>query len=360
MEIGIIGLPGVGKTAFFSLLTGAAVETGYGGGRPSANVGIGRVPDSRIDKLSAIFKPRKTTYATIRFTDVAGLQRSDGGQSHTAEFLNDIRDVDCLVHVVRAFESDMVPHVEGSIDPLRDLEIVQNELLLTDWSFVETRLERIEKTRMKRPEVAKEEPILRRCMDALENNQPLSSVEFTDEEENLMAGYTFFTRKPIIVVVNLDEDQVQSGDYPGSEAVQNWCEEHSFPLLAISAQVELEISQLEADDREMFMEDYRLSEIGIERLSRAAYHHLGLISYFTVGEDEVRAWTVRDGATAKEAGGKIHSDIARGFIRAEVAAYDDFIAYGSMAALKEKGLLRLEGKDYKVKDADIMNFRFNV
>lgn len=359
MDIGIIGLPGVGKTSFFNLLTGAGVEAGYGG-RAAANVGVGRVPDPRIDKLSAIFNPRKTTYATIRFIDVAGLEKSQGGQSRTAEFLNAIRTVDCLVHVVRAFESDVVPHVEGSVDPLRDLETVQNELVLTDWSLVETRLERIAKSRTKNPEAAKEEPVLRKCMEALENNQPLRNVQFTEEEERLLVGYTLFTRKPMIVVVNLDEDQLQSGEYPNKNGVEKWCQEQSVPLLAISAQVELEISQLDEDDRTLFMKDYGLTETGIERLARAAYRHLGLISFFTVGEDEVRAWTIKEGSTAKEAGGKIHSDIARGFIRAEVTSYEDFMTYGSMAALKEKGLLRLEGKDYIVKDGDIMSFRFNV
>lgn len=360
MEIGIVGLPSVGKTTIFNLLTGAGVEAGYGA-KGSANVGVGKVPDARIDKLSRIFNPKKTTYATIQFTDIAGLETSASGQkSRTSEFLSAIRNADCLVHIVRAFQSDIVPHVEGSIDPMRDLETVQNELLLTDWGFVETRLERIEKNRMKSSEAAKEEPVLRRCMEALEEGRPLSTVEFTEDEERLMVGYTFFTRKPMIVVVNLDEDQLVSKDYPRKEELSRWCSEHGIPLLEMSAEVELEINQLEEDDRSAFMEEYGLTETGIERLARAAYHHLGLISFFTVGEDEVRAWTIRQGATAKEAGGKIHSDIARGFIRAEVCSYDDFIQYGSLTALKEKGLLRLEGKDYIVQDADIMSFRFNV
>lgn len=360
MEIGIIGLPGVGKTTIFNLLTGADVEAGYGA-KGSANIGVAKVPDARIDKLSEIFNPKKTTYATIRFTDIAGLEKSSGGQkSRTSEFLSAIRNADCLVHIVRAFHSDIVPHVEGSIDPMRDLEIVQNELLLTDWSLVETRLERISKNRMKSPDAAKEEPVLKRCLEALENGKPLSSLALSEEEERLLVGYTFFTRKPVIVVVNLDEEQLQNGDYPKKAELENWCAEHNVPLLEMSAAVELEISQLDESDREEFMKEYGLTQSGIERLARAAYHHLGLISFFTVGEDEVRAWTIRKGATAKEAGGKIHSDIARGFIRAEVCSYEDFIKYGSLAAVKEKGLLRLEGKDYIVQDADIMSFRFSV
>ncbi|NLV92360.1 MAG: redox-regulated ATPase YchF [Firmicutes bacterium] len=360
MDIGIIGLSGVGKTSFFNLLTGGKADAGYGGGRGQANMGMGRVPDPRIDRLSAVFQPKKTTYATIRFIDVAGLQPSTQGERRTGDFLNDIRNVDCLVHVVRGFASDVVPHVAGSIDPLRDLELIHNELLLTDWGFVETRLEKLAKERVKNPNLAKEEPILRRCMEALEEGRPLSTVDLSEDEEKLMAGYTFFTRKPMIIVVNLDEDQLQSGEYPNQSQVQEWCRDHALPLIEVSAQVELEISQLDEADRDLFMEEYGLKETGIARLARTAYSHLGLISFFTVGQDEVRAWTVRDGATAQEAGGKIHSDIARGFIRAEVCSYADFIEHGSMAALKEKGLLRLEGKDYKVKDADIMTFRFNV
>lgn len=352
MKIGIVGTPQVGKSTIFQLLTNVTAAVGS-----KANQGIAKVPDLRVDKLSGMFSPKKTTYATIEFVDIAGVIK---GQGNTREFLNAIRDVDALVQVVRAFESEMVPTVDGSIDPMKDLSEIQEELLLTDWSFLETRLERLEKQRAKDPNAAKELALLEKCKGVLEQDLPLRTLELSQEEEKLIRGYEFFTKKPLIIVANLDENQIQSGQFPNKAQLVAWVTERDIPLVEMSGQVEMEISQLESEDAKEFMSELGIEQPGIARLAQAVYQHLGLISYFTVGEDEVRAWTIKKGSTARQAAGKIHSDIERGFIRAEVTSYPDFIEHGSIQALKERGLYRLEGKDYIVQDGDIMSFRFNV
>jgi GTP-binding protein YchF len=318
------------------------------------------VPDRRIDRLSKLYKPRKTIYAQIEFFDVVGLVRgASQGQGVGNQFLNAIRDADAIIHVLRVFRNDDVVHVDGSIDPVRDLATVNYELLLSDLDTVEKRIEKIHGGK-RRPEHEVELSALAKCKDALEAERPLHSVELTDEEAQALKGFTFFTEKPTILVVNADEEQFKSKEYPGQAALKEWAAEHRVPLIEICGQMEAEIAQLSDEDKELFMSDLGIEETGIERIARAAFTHLGLISFFTVGEDEVRAWPIRKGLVAKEAAGKIHSDIERGFIRAEVVAYEDLDRIGSMPKVKEAGLFRLEGKEYVVKDGDIINYRFAV
>jgi GTP-binding protein YchF len=300
-------------------------------------------------------RPRKTTYATIDFWDVPGFLpgKNSGG------FLQSVSDVDALVVVVRAFESDIVPSYNG-IQPYEDFNALQQELQVSDWSLLETRMERIAKQRMKNPQAADELGLLEKCQATLEQDRPLRQLELDEEEEKSLRTYDFLTRKPLIVVVNLDEEQMRSDSYPQKEELEGELARLHIPLIKVSAQIESEISELDQDDARVFLDELGLEDTGIARLARTVYAHLGLISFFTVGEDEVRAWTIKKGTAAKQAAGKIHSDIERGFIRAEVVSYDDLLECGSSQAVKEKGRFRLEGKEYIVQDGDIISFRFNV
>ncbi|MGI6679597.1 MAG: redox-regulated ATPase YchF [Dehalobacterium sp.] len=362
LSCGIVGLPTVGKTTFFNLLTNANIETSaFYSGKTATNISTAQVPDERIDFLTEMFHPKKTTYAQIEVIDVPGLVRgSSQGQGTGNEFLSAVRDVDALVQIVRAFENSQVLHVDDSLDIIRDLETVNMELLFADLQLVETRLERINSTKKKKMEHPLEEELLIRIREGLENEQPVSTLSFTEEEKEALKHITFLTDKPMLIVVNLDEKQFSSGSYPQKEEVQAYGAAHQMMVLEICAQVEAEISQLDAEDKALFMEDLGIREPGIDRLARAIYDLLGLISFLTSGEDEVRAWTIPKNFPAKKAAGKIHSDIERGFIRAEVVSYQDLKEAGSIAKAREKGLFRLEGKDYLVQDGDIINFRFNV
>lgn len=361
MKIGLIGLPLTGKTTLFNLLTQTKASTGLYAAKAEANLGTARVPDRRIDFLSELYKPRKTIYAQIEFVDIAGLTASQEGQkSGSAKFLNDVRSCEALVHVIRAFDNPDVPKIAENSSPARDLETVEMELLFADLELIEKRIERIKTGKKITKENAEEMEILEKCYQALESGSFLSDVDLSPEEQIMLRNYAFLTEKPRLAVVNLDEDQFRTGEYPAKPELQQLCREKNIPLLEICAQLELEISELDEDDKKVFMEDLGLNETGIELLARNVYERLGLISFFTVGEDEVRAWTIGKGLSAKEAAGKIHSDIERGFIRAEVVKYGDIFDLGSMAKVKEKGLFRLEGKEYQVLDGDIINFRFNV
>lgn len=362
LTCGIVGLPMVGKTTFFNLVTGSEQETSnFLTGKTEINTALARVPDARIDFLSGLYKPRKTIYAQIQFSDVPGLVRgASQGKGVGNRFLDGIRNADLLVHLVRAFANPDVPHVDDGVDPVRDLETVNLELLLADMDLVEKRIMRIEEGKKIKKEQADEMAVLRKCLDALENEISVHKADLTEAERALLVNYSFLTDKPVILVVNTDEEQLRAGDYPGRDRVREFAAAKGIILLEISGQIEMEISRLPGEDREIFMEDLDLVESGIDKLARAAYETLGLISFFTVGEDEVRAWTIPAGLDARGAAGKIHSDLERGFIRAEVTAYDDLAGAGSMSKVKEKGQARLEGKDYIVKDGDIMNIRFNV
>lgn len=358
----IVGLPMVGKTTLFNLVTNSGLETSnYLTGKTEINVAMAAVPDPRIDFLSGLYKPKKTAYAQIQFSDVPGLVRgASEGAGVGNRFLDGIRDADMLVHVVRAFSNQDVPHVDGNIDPMRDIETINMELLLSDMDLVEKRIQRIEEGKKIKKEQADELAVLRKCLEALENEVTMHSMELSDAERELLVNYSFLTDKPMIMVINTDEEQLRAGTYPEQAKVRDFAATKGIILLETSGQMEMEISQLPEDDRQDFMEDLGLKESGVDRMARAAYDTLGLISFFTVGEDEVKAWTVTEGSTAKNAAGKIHSDLERGFIRAEVAAYKDLHELGNMQAVKEKGLARLEGKDYIVQDGDILNIRFNV
>lgn len=350
MKIGIIGKPQAGKSALFRLLTNH--EPSPNG---KAQVAVGKIPDQRIDVLAKLFNPRKITYATIDFWDVPGFQPG----RNSLDFLQSVRDVDALVVVLRAFESDTVPNYDG-LQPYADFKDLQQELLIADWTLMETRLERLAKQRAKNPKAEEELAVLEKCRATLEQDLPLRQLALDPDEEKLLRNYDFFTRKPLIAVVNLDEEQMRSGRYPQQDELEAELERMNVPLIKVSAQIEAEISELDPDDAKLFMEELGVSESGIARIARTVYAHLGLISFFTAGEKEVRSWTIHLGDTASRAAGKIHSDIERGFIRAEVVAYEDMVKCGTMQKVKEQGLFRLEGKEYIVHDGDVITFRFNV
>ncbi len=362
LSCGIVGLPVVGKTTLFNLLTGSNVEKSqFFSGKTEANVGIARVPDQRIDHLSQLYRPRKTTYAQMKVSDMPGLVRgASEGEGVGNAFLDGVRQVDALIHVVRAFRNPDVLHVEDSVDPVRDLETVNFELLMADLEFVDKRITRIKHSKKITAEQQEELRVLEKCLAHLEEEQPFSALQLTLEERQLLSSYTFLTEKPMIIVVNLDEEQYVDQDYPGKAELREVAAAKGLAVIELSAKIEEEINQLDQADREIFFEELGIDEPAINRVIQVAYETLGLISFFTVGEDEVRAWTVERGTTARRAAGKIHSDLERGFIRAEVIKYADLAELGNAARVKEKGRLALEGKDYIVQDGDILNIRFNV
>lgn len=354
MQLGIIGLPMVGKTTIFELLTESRQK---GGTANKANTAMARIPDERIDYLSDLYKPKKTTYAQLEIVDIPGL--APGNNKGASVFLDGVRQADALLHVVRVFEDDQVPMVNDKIDPIGDIELVNYELLLADLDLIDKRVERINAGKRK-PQTEKELNLLSRLREAIENQQPISSVELDEEEQAIMKSYQFLTSKPMLICLNLSESDLLSGDYPDREKVEEYCRQLNIPMVELSASIERDIAELEEEERELFMQEAGITEPGLVKVSRMMYERLGLISFFTVGEDEVKAWTIQKGTNARKAAGKIHSDIERGFIRAEVVEFNDLKEYGSMAAVKEHGLFRLEGKDYIVKDGDIVHFRFNV
>ncbi len=361
MKIGLIGLPLTGKTTLFNLLTKSKAAMGSFSAGTGANIGSAQVPDKRIDFLSEMYNPKKTTYAQIEFVDIAGfLAGGEGHKSGAGKFLNDVRGCDALVHVLRAFENDDVVHVTADLNPAKDLDAVDMELLFTDLELIEKRIERIKAGKKITKENAAEMNLLEKCYSALENGASILEADLTEEERFSLKNFAFLTEKPRLAAVNMDEQQFREKSYPYKEKLTALCREKNIALLELCAQMELEISELDDEDRMAFMEDLGLVETGIELLARNVYAHLGLLSFFTVGEDEVKAWTIDKGLNAKEAAGKIHSDIERGFIRAEVVKYQDIAELGSMTKVKEKGLFRLEGKEYTVQDGDIVHFRFNV
>jgi len=361
LKIGLIGLNQTGKTTLFNLLTGKDDSEGVSAGKGSANIGTCTVPDERIDFLSELYKPKKTTYAKIELTDIAGFSISDDkSNSAASRFLNDVRPCDAIVHVLRAFESDSVVHDLGSLDAARDLEAVETEMLFADLEMIEKRIGRIKAGKKVSKENETEIALLERCFGWLEKGNALLDLELTEQERLLIRGFAFLTEKPRIAVINLGEAEWESKDWAGKEKLSELCSKLSIPLLELCVDMELEISRLPQEDKEIFMEDMGISESGVSVLAQAAYSLLGLISFITVGEDEVRAWTIEAGTIARSAAGCIHSDIERGFIRAEVVKYKDLYENGTMPKVKEKGLFRLEGKEYIVCDGDIINFRFNV
>jgi hypothetical protein len=362
MKIGITGLANSGKSTVFNSLTGLGVETpAYAttGGEP--HVGMVKVPDERIDRLSAMFSPKKTTYSTVEFVDYVGLTRGDAKQNRTV--LEFVKDADALVVVVRAFEDEAVVHPLGGVDPVRDVRAVETELILADMELIERRIENIElQARKGKKPPESERALLERCREWVEGERPLREHAFTPDDLAAMRHLQFSSIKPLTVAINFGEqglgtdaaretEEAVRAAYRGGERVQ---------VLSLSGKIEQEIAELDAAEARAFLDDLGIEEPARTRLIRAAYASVGLISFFTVGEDEVRAWAIRAGTTALGAAGKIHSDIERGFIRAEVVSYADFVAAGSVAHARDKGTFRLEGKTYTVADGDIINFRFNV
>jgi GTP-binding protein YchF len=359
MRLGIIGLPNSGKTTIFNALTGSDIETvAAAGGRFEIHTAVVNVPDKRVDRLSALYKPKKTTYTQVTYVDIAGLDKGVGEGGIKGQFRNELAQVDGFVHVVRAFEDDTVPHPYLTVDPARDVEILDNEFLLTDLVTVETRLERIQsdlrvKGRNVSAAVAEENELMLKIKAHLENEQPLRDFDLTPDQEKSLRGYGFLTLKPVLIVLNQGEVAQDAG------ALLQYSHRHS-QIVSLQGKIEAEIAQLDPEDAELFMQEYGITERGAERVIRLSYELLAIQSFFTVGEDEVRAWSVPIGATAPEAAGAIHSDLQKGFIRAEVMTCEDLLAAGSEAALKATGKLRLEGKEYVVKDGDIVHIRFNV
>ena len=358
MKAGILGLPLAGKSTLFQLLTGNA---GVGhGGRPEARVGVARVPDPRVETLAGIFNPKKKTWATVEYVDVPGVARGEGS---ALVDLPALRGVDALVHVVRAFESDLAPHPEGSIDPSRDASTLELELLLADLATVERRIERLDASirKAKLPEDVAERELFLRLKEGLEGEKPLRELGLTDDETRRLRGYSLLSEKPLLLVANLDEDRMRgAAAYLDSSGLADFSRRPQVAVCAVSAPIEAEMAELAPEDARVFRDDLGIAEPGLDRVIRSSYELLGLLSFLTVGEDECRAWTIRKGTRAHLAAGVIHSDIERGFIRAEVVAFDDLVAAGSLAACRERGSLRLEGKEYEVGDGDVINFRFAV
>ncbi len=361
MKIAIIGLANSGKTTIFNALTGLNLETTvYPTVASEPHMGVVKVPDARIDRLSGIFKPKKTTYATVEYIDYMGLTKGDLEQNR--KVFDFIKDADAVVNVVRGFEDESVLHPLGGPDPKRDAETIELEMIFGDLELVEKRLERMEQgaKRGKKPD-EKEKGLLMKCREVLEGERPLRDVDFSDEENKAMAHLQFMSIKPQVVVLNVGEGDLNSENTKSAvSGLRKYFSGKQVNVLDLCGKIEMEIAQLPPDEASAFLEDLGIAEPALNRLIRVSYELLGLISFLTAGEDEVRAWTIRRGTNAQKAAGKIHSDIERGFIRAEVASYEDFMAAGSMSAAREKGQLRLEGKTYEVKDGDIINFRFNV
>lgn len=362
MKIGLIGLPSVGKTTLYNLLTGSNIEvTGFSQGKIEANLGIAKIPDERIDFLAEMYHPKKTTYATIEVIDVPGLVKgSSTGKGVGNQFLDNIRKADVLVHVLRAFDNEAILHEEGSIDPMRDIETVNLELLFADLTVIENRIGRIQTSKKVTKENLEELEVLKKCKEGLENGLLIHNLDLSEEENELLNTFSFFSEKLMIFVVNMDENQLVENSYPSKGTLVEFAQGVNTPVIELCIKTELEIGQLDPEDRKIFMEDLGITVSGIDKLSTTAYDHLGLVSFLTAGQDEVRAWPIKKNTTAKKAAGKIHTDIEKGFIRAEVCKFQNLKEYGSMLKVKEKGLLTLEGKEYIVEDGDIVNFRFNV
>ncbi|MFS0559153.1 redox-regulated ATPase YchF [Terribacillus sp. 179-K 1B1 HS] len=364
LTAGIVGLPNVGKSTLFNAITQAGAESAnYPFCTIDPNVGIVEVPDSRLNKLTELVKPKKTIPTAFEFTDIAGIVKgASKGEGLGNQFLSHIRQVDAIVHVVRCFDDENITHVSGKVDPIDDIETINLELIFADLDSVNKRLQRVEKlARQKDKEAVAEQEVLSKIKDALENEQPARALEFTDEQQKIVKGLHLLTSKPVLYAANVSEEEVADTSANENLAkVREFAANEGAQVIVVCAKIESEIAELEGEEKEMFLEELGIPESGLDQLIKASYSLLGLATYFTAGEQEVRAWTFKKGIKAPQAAGIIHTDFEKGFIRAETVSYDDLVDAGSMGVAKERGKVRLEGKEYLVQDGDVMHFRFNV
>ncbi|WP_434121787.1 redox-regulated ATPase YchF [Salinicoccus roseus] len=364
LTAGIVGLPNVGKSTLFNAITKAgALAANYPFATIDPNVGIVEVPDERLNVLTKMVEPKKTVPTAFEFTDIAGIVKgASKGEGLGNKFLAHIREVDAICQVVRAFDDENVTHVSGKVDPIDDIEIINMELIFADLESVEKRIPRLEKmAKQKDKDSMAELELLSKIKEGLENDRPVRALDFTDEETKQVKNLHLLTQKPMLYVANVAEDELgnlEQNEY--LKSIEAYAEKEGSEVIVISAKVEEEIAVLDEDEKEMFLEDLGIEESGLDKLIKAAYNLLGLATYFTAGVEEVRAWTFREGMSAPECAGIIHTDFQKGFIRAETVSYDDLVENGNMVKAKEAGKVRLEGKDYLMKDGDVVHFRFNV